>query len=114
MFVHKQIIVIMKGGIAMPAAIAIDRSSLVVDDALVQKYLDRVDRFVRNVDRFQEQLRSMTGAVKERLTPTQTVRSDIEHQKPEPAAAVESATITPDEIDIDALLSGVNLDGVTL
>lgn len=108
MFVHKQVIVIMKGGIAMPAAIAIDRNSLVVDDALVQKYLDRVDRFVRNVDRFGEQLRSMTNTVKEHFTPMQTVRSDIEHQKP------ESATVTPDEIDIDALLSGVNLDGVTL
>lgn len=98
----------------MPAAIAIDRNSLVVDDALVQKYLDRVDRFVRNVDRFGEQLRSMTNAVEERFTPMQTVRSDIEHQKPESATAVESATVTPDEIDIDALLSGVNLDGVTL
>lgn len=98
----------------MPAAIAIDRNSLVVDDAIVQKYLDRVDRFVRNVDRFGEQLRSMTNTVKKRFTPMQTVRSDIEHQKPESATAVESATVTPDEIDIDALLSGVNLDGVTL
>lgn len=98
----------------MPAAIAIDRNSLVVDDAIVQKYLDRVDRFVRNVDRFGEQLRSMTNTVKERFTPMQTVRSDIEHQKLESATAVESATVTPDEIDIDALLSGVNLDGVTL
>lgn len=98
----------------MPAAIAIDRNSLVVDDAIVQKYLDRVDRFVRNVDRFGEQLRSMTNTVKERFTPMQTVRSDIEHPKPESATAVESATVTPDEIDIDALLSGVNLDGVTL
>lgn len=98
----------------MPAAIAIDRNSLVVDDAIVQKYLDRVDRFVRNVDRFGEQLRSMTNTVKECFTPMQTVRSDIEHQKPESVTAVESATVTPDEIDIDALLSGVNLDGVTL
>lgn len=108
MSVHKcETSQILKGGIAMAAALAVDQS-------LVDNYLARVDRFVSNVGRFEEQLKEMTGAVKERFAPesAQMAGQPVSY---EPAATKpEQAVVTADDIDIDALLSGVDLGGMSL
>ncbi len=86
-------------------------SVLTVDQSLVDAYLARVDRFVSNVERFEQQLKDMTSTVKERLIPeqkAQTVYQETVAPKP------EHDVVTADDIDIDALLSGVDLGGITL
>lgn len=106
----------------MPAALTIDRSLLTVDPELVNSYLARVNRFVENVNRFEQQLKGMTNAIKERVMPEPTVTSDIQHDiyhdidhRQEPAAAKpEQPVITADDIDIDALLNGVDIGGMTM
>ena len=84
---------------------------LTVDQSLVDAYLARVDRFVRNVEQFEQQIKDMTSAVKERLVPEQKAQTVYrESTAPKPTQDV----VTADDIDIDALLSGVDLGDMTL
>lgn len=97
----------------MPAAI--DMNQLVVDQSLVDNYLARVKRFADNVKRFEEQLDNALTIVKDRFMPEQKTQSamDIEHREPE-ATKPDSAVVTADDIDIDALLSGVDIGGMSI
>lgn len=79
---------------------------LTVDQTLVDNYLARVDRFVNNVKQFEEQLKEMTNTVVERFTPEQKTEPVLQESEPD--------VVTPDDIDIDALLSGVDIGGMTL
>lgn len=84
---------------------------LTVDQSLVDSYLDRVNRFVSNVERFEQQLKEMTANVVNRFTPEHKTEPVLQ----EPATAKsEPAVVTADDIDIDALLSGVDIGGMSL
>lgn len=95
----------MKGGIAMPAA------AFTVDQSLVDNYIARVDRFANNVETFAKTLAEMKN----------TIMSNIS-KKEEPVrqetAAIPNDTVqsvvTADEIDLDALLKGIDLSGAEM
>lgn len=97
----------------MPATLTIDRNILTVDQSLVDIYLARVDRFVKNVRQFEQQLKDATDAVKEHFVPDQKAQPDIQHREPV-AAKSEPAVVTAADIDIDALLNGVDIGGMTI
>lgn len=89
----------------MPAALTVDQS-------LVDAYLARVDRFWNNVEQFGQTLRDMTSDLKDRFMPEAPVVEEPAYQE---VAAVteepEQAVVTADDIDLDALLQGVDLGG---
>lgn len=84
-------------------------AALTVDQSLVDAYLERVERFVSNVDNFSQTLKSLKDKFVSAVS-----------EKPEPvyqetvASTPEQATVTADEIDLDELLKGVDLNGMSL
>lgn len=100
-------------------------AALTVDQSLVDKYLERVDRFYNNVQSLQDSVKDMLGEIKDRFASTEKTSPVMEaYQESSPvepvyqeAAAVqpEKPVVTADEIDIDALLKGIDLgDGMTM
>lgn len=89
----------------MPAALAMDQIS--VDQSLVDAFLARVDRFVNNVKQFEDNLADLTNTFKseayEQEEPT--------YQETVAAEPEQAAVVTADDIDLDALLRGVDLTG---
>ena len=86
----------------MPAA-------LTVDQGLVDSYLDRVDIFFDNVSRLGETLREMTSNLGEKIAPS---RNDtVQNQAVEQPVQAQPAVMTADDIDVDALLQGIDIDG---
>ena len=98
-----------KGGIAMPAALTVDT----VDQSLVDSFLERVDRFVDNVDRFQKTLAEMKENLMDKFAPASPEVEEPVHEEIA-AAAPEQDVVTADDIDLDALLAGVDLGGVEM
>lgn len=91
----------------MPAALTVDQS-------LVDAYLARVDRFYDNVNRFEETLKEMTSSLKDRFMPTAPEKEAPVYQEVA-TAQPEQAVVTADDIDLDALLKGIDLgDGMSL
>lgn len=103
----------------MPAALTVEQS-------LVDNYLERVDRFCRNVDQFGQQLKDMVAEFKDRFVPSakenpmyqdtaQTTYQEAAAAEPvyqEPVIAQpERNVVTADEIDLDSLLAGIDLGG---
>ncbi len=88
----------------MPAALTVDQS-------LVDNYLARVDRFWNNVDQFANTLKEMTSNLKDRFAPTMLVQEEPVYQEVSTAQSevAEQAVVTADDIDLDALLAGVDL-----
>lgn len=84
-------------------------TALTVDQGLVDAYLARVDRFVNNVVSFEETLAQMNRPEPEMEMP---VFQDT-YQEPEMAEPAQDV-ITADDINIDDLLKGVDLGGLTL
>lgn len=96
----------------MPAAVMTANQNfagLMVDQSLVDSYLARVDRFVNNVRSFEETLANMMSRP-EPVVPERTTPVYQETAAAEPARDV----VTADDIDLDALLSGINLNGMKL
>lgn len=100
-------------------------AALTVDQSLVDKYLERVDRFCNNVQSLQNSVKDMLGGIKdkfasaERTAPVMEAYQESALVEPvyQEAAAVqpEEPTITAEEIDIDALLKGIDLgNGITM
>lgn len=87
----------------MPAAV------LTVDQSLVDGYLERANHFYDNVEKFASDLKDM-------LKRPESVAESREQPVYQETAAVqpEQAVVTADDIDLDALLSGVDLGGVSL
>ena len=86
----------------MPAA-------LTVDQGLVDSYLNRVDLFFDNVSRLGETLREMTSNLGEKIAPS---RNDtVQNQAVEQLVQAQPAVVTADDIDVDALLQGIDIDG---
>lgn len=86
----------------MPAA-------LTVDQGLVDSYLNRVDLFFDNVSRLGETLREMTSNLGEKIAPS---RNDtVQNQAVEQPVQAQPAVVTADDIDVDALLQGIDIDG---
>lgn len=99
----------------MPAALTAEqRNALFIDQKLVDDFLARVDRFVNNVNKLGETLRSMKDDVKERITPAISRQETHAYQAPaaptRDTVAVKSV-VTPDDIDLDALLGDIDLNG---
>lgn len=80
---------------------------MTVDQSLVDSFLERVNRFVDNVDRFEETIKE---ELQSRFSPTVP---EPMVSVPQAAAATdpEQSVITPDDIDLNALLQGVDFDG---
>lgn len=91
----------------MPAALTMDQ--LTVDQSLVDSFLARVDRFVDNINRLEETLADM----KDRFMPTAPERKEPVHQEVA-ATQPKQAVVTADDIDLEALLSGIDLGGASL
>ena len=100
-------------------------AALTVDQSLVDKYLERVDRFYNNVQFLQDSVKDMLSGIKDRFASAEKTSPVMEaYQESSPvepvyqeAAAVqpEKPVVTADEIDIDALLKGIDLgDGMTM
>lgn len=91
----------------MPAA-------LLVDQSLVDRYLERVDRFWNNVDQFANTLKEMTSDLRDRFMPEAPVKEEPAYQEAVAAAVQEpekAPVITADDVDLDALLKDVDLGG---
>lgn len=86
----------------MPAALTVDQS-------LVDNYLARVDRFCDNVKKLEETLGELTSGLKEKFMPAESKMEAPEYVYEE-ASAVQSEpkTVTADDIDLDALLAGID------
>ena len=96
-----------------------------VDQSIVDAHLQRVNRFVDNVNRFQAKLDSfMQSHSSEMAQPVQTVQT-VQQPVQQPvqtnvaAATFEDPTptqkVTADDIDLDAILDGIDLGaGMTL
>lgn len=87
----------------MPAAMTIDRSLLTVDQSLVDNFLARVERFTNNINRLQDTITEM----KEKFMPASHEKEAPVQQAAAPAPVQD--VVTADDIDIDALLSGIDL-----
>lgn len=90
----------------MPAA-------LLVDQSLVDRYLERVDRFWNNVEQFGQTLKDLTGDLKDRFVPEAPVKEEPVYQETVTAAMqqpTQDAVVTAEDIDLDALLRDVKLD----
>lgn len=87
----------------MPAALTVDQS-------LVDNYLARVDRFCDNVKKFEETLGELTSGLKEKFMPAESKTEAPVYDAYEEASAVQSEpkTVTADDIDLDALLAGID------
>ena len=102
-----------------------------IDQSAVDAYLDRINRFVANVSKFQERLNSMLSKYMndnagqamplqeapqpaiEKRTPVE--ETHIQAEMPEKMQEEAStAKVTPEDIDLDALLNSINLDGTSL
>ena len=85
-----------------------------VDQSLVDAHLQRVNRFVDNVHKFQKKLDSLKSSSE--MTQSQTTQQSIHQSAPQIAQpqmaqqTQQDQKVTADDIDIDAILSGVNLD----
>lgn len=91
----------------MPAA-------LLVDQSLVDRYLERVDRFWSNVEQLGTTLKDMTDSLKDRFVPEAPVKEEPVYQEVVTATEqqpAQEAVITADDIDLDALLRDVSLEG---
>lgn len=86
----------------MPAA-------LTVDQGLVDSYLSRVDLFFDNVSRLGETLREMTSNLGEKIAPSRN--ETAQNQAVAQPVQVQPAVVTADDIDVDALLQGIDIDG---
>lgn len=104
-----------------------DISALLIDQDLVDKYLLRVDRFADNVRDLGNTLKSMLSRSEPEKPVMETpLYQEVSSYQAEPAykeqptyqemAAPEPSqnVITANEIDLDKLLEGVNLDGMEL
>lgn len=105
-----------------------------VDQNLVNSYLDRVQRFVNGVNAFKERIDAMMEGRLSDLGPSQssyiptesTVPIESTYSQPSyaepsysPSAYTEpevqqaaAAPVTADDVDLDALLSGISLDSI--
>ncbi len=81
---------------------------MTVDQELVDTYLSRVDRFVNNIQNFENTLKEMTGSLKDKFMSNFSEQEESAHQEIA-AAEPEQAVVTADDIDLDALLSGIDL-----
>lgn len=86
----------------MPAA-------LTVDQGLVDSYLSRADLFFDNVSRLGETLREMTSNLGEKIAPSRN--ETVQNQAVAQPVQVQPAVVTADDIDVDALLQGIDIDG---
>lgn len=86
---------------------------LTVDQQLVDNYLARANRFSENVKRFEEQLKEITNAIKGRFVPD-TDQTAMPAYQAAVATESEQAVVTADDIDIDALLNGVDLNEMSM
>ena len=72
-----------------------------VDDSLVQAHLDRIDRFSQSVQALGERLNALFASFHLTKDPPQVSR-------PEPPVAAKP-DITADDINVDDILSGIDL-----
>lgn len=84
-------------------------ATLTVDQSLVDAYLERANRFYDNVEKFASDLKDML----KRPESVTEVREQPVYQETV-AAQPEQAVVTADDIDLDDLLRGVDLGGVSL
>lgn len=90
-----------------------------VDQSVVDTHLQRVNRFVDNVNKFQQKLDSfMSSSMSSSSDMTQTVQMVQQSTNAQTATFENPAPrqkVTADEIDIDAILNGIDLNaGMTL
>ena len=82
-------------------------TALTVDQSFVDNYLARVDRFCKNVEDLGKSIQEFAGRF--------TVQEQAEPQYEETASNYREAdyveAVTADDIDLDSLLQGVDLDG---
>lgn len=83
--------------------------TLTVDQSLVDKYLARVDRFVQNVNRLGDTLKEIGAEFGKKTAPTMTEPS-VQQAAPQ-ASAPQPEVVTADDINIDALLQGIDFGG---
>ena len=91
-------------------------TALTVDQSFVDNYLARVDRFCKNVEDLGKSIQEFAGrfTVQEQAEPQyeETASNYREADYVEAAAAEETPeAVTADDIDLDSLLQGVDLDG---
>lgn len=99
MSVHRQqVAVARKEDTDMPASV------LTVDQSLVDNYLSRVERFAHNIQNFKETLDSL-------LKPSEPAVSEMAESVQQTR---QSGVVTADDIDINALINGIDLTGMTL
>lgn len=79
--------------------------ALTVDQSLVDRYLERVDRFVDNVKRLGDTLANMG----EQFKSARLEKEEPVYQEASAAAVAEKPVVTADDIDLDALLQGIDL-----
>lgn len=95
-------------------------SAVTINPSAVDAYLDRVRRFVENINKFQERLNHLLSghvdngvehARKEQAAP-QTMQTAYPYSEPRASMPTANAQkpVTPDEIDLDAMLNGINLN----
>ena len=82
-----------------------------VDQSLVDKYLERINRFVNNVNAFEKSLTDMVSKVRSHFTPTV---SETEASILQEAVPPKPSVVPADDIDIDKLLVGIDLGGMSL
>lgn len=90
----------------MPAALTVET----VDQSLVDSYLERANRFAENVRQFEKTLKEMINKVKDHISPA---ISDTEAPVYQETADAESV-VTAEDIDLNQLLRGIDLNGMEL
>lgn len=89
----------------MPAA-------LLVDQSLVDKYLERINRFCNNVNKLDETLKDIASGLKDKFMPEAPVKEEPAYQQSMASVSqepIKAPVVTADDIDLDALLKDVNL-----
>lgn len=90
-----------------------------INPSAVNAYLDRVRRFVDGVNKLQERLNlmlsghlgdSMEQAETRQASPQPVQAADYRPETPAMPQANAPAPVTPDEVDLDAILNSINLD----
>lgn len=93
----------------------------VVDQNLVDEYLDRVNRFHNNVVSFEDAVKKMLNNTADKTAPVRSTEPvmesyhESEHTVPvpeeTPAAQPNGDVVRPEDIDLDKFLAGIDLGG---